>query len=274
METRHPSRGWDLRGASLLAALLVVGCGGGSGEGAPGSGRSTTPGVGTAAPDPHAAHAEGGEHEQRAHTEGVGLDHAATTDWHGGHDGHHQHDSHGGHAGHAEMADSLPADAPVRGVSLYDLDLNLTDSDGQPRTLASFRGTPLSIVMLYTSCTAACPMLVADLLRFDQQLPQGAKVHHLIVSLDPERDDVAALAALRDRHHLDKARFTVARADDEGVRQLAVALGVRYRKLADGSINHSSVLTLLDANGAVAERTDGLRADQGPIVAAARGMGL
>jgi protein SCO1/2 len=71
----------------------------------------------------------------------------------------------------------------------------------------------------------------------------------LLVSLDPARDDTAALKSVFDRRKLDPTRWTLARTSDHDVRSLAALLGVRYRALADGEFNHTSSLVLLDAQG-------------------------
>ena len=71
----------------------------------------------------------------------------------------------------------------------------------------------------------------------------------LLVSLDPTRDDTAALKTVFDRRKLDGTRWTLARTGAHDVRKLAALLGVRYRALADGEFNHTSVLVLLDAQG-------------------------
>ena len=40
------------------------------------------------------------------------------------------------------------------------------------------------------------------------------------------------------------------------MRKTAAVLGVRYRALANGEFNHSSVLILLDADGRIVARTE------------------
>ena len=52
------------------------------------------------------------------------------------------------------------------------------------------------------------------------------------------------------------------------MRRTAAVLGVRYRKLANGEFNHSSVLILLDREGRVLARTEKLGAVPDPAFVA------
>jgi len=55
------------------------------------------------------------------------------------------------------------------------------------------------------------------------------------------------------------------------VRSVAAVLGIRYRQLADGEFNHSSMLVLVDANGRILARTEKIGTQPDPeFVAAVR----
>ena len=52
---------------------------------------------------------------------------------------------------------------------------------------------------------------------------------------------------------------------------MAGALGIRYRQLADGEFNHTSMLVLLDADGRILARTEQVGSQPDPeFVAAVR----
>lgn len=156
-------------------------------------------------------------------------------------------------------ATSLPGD------SLYHLDASLTDQDGRGFRLDSLRGEPVLVTMFYTSCKYVCPLIVDSARGVDHALgpDRRAGLRVLLVSMDPARDTPAALRAVVDQRRLDVPRWLLARTSPDDVRRLAAALGVRYRALADGEFNHTSLLVLLDrdgrpvatapANGAVAD---------------------
>ena len=157
----------------------------------------------------------------------------------------------------------LAAPAP----NLYDLDLTLKDQTGKEVKLDTFRGHPVLISMFYGTCTTACPLLVAKVKGIEAKLSAKAKanVRVLLVSFDPEQDTVEALKKLSTSFAVGP-RWRMARTSGESVRELAAALGIRYQFLESGMINHSSVLTVLDVDGAVALRVEGLDASAGVVV--------
>lgn len=151
----------------------------------------------------------------------------------------------GGRVGAAGPDRSLPAD------SLYHLAAGFVDQQGHGFQLAQRRGRPQLVSMFYTSCAYVCPLIVDSARGVQHALPESQRsaLGILLVSMDPARDDVAALRSVFDKRRLDAASWTLARTDAAAVRKLAALLGVRYRALADGEFNHSSVLVLLDREG-------------------------
>jgi len=144
------------------------------------------------------------------------------------------------------------------GDSIYQLDLALADQDARAITLADLGGKPVLITMFYTSCKFVCPLTIENLQRLERALTpeQRAAVRVVLVSVDPERDTPQALKKVALDRRVDTARWTLARADADGVRKLAAVLGVQYRKLDDGEFNHSTIVTLLDRQGRMVAHTN------------------
>ena len=68
-------------------------------------------------------------------------------------------------------------------------ELNLTDHDGKPRTLADFRGKVVTVFFGFTHCPDACPTTLVELAQVVKELGRdGDKVQVLFVTVDPERD--------------------------------------------------------------------------------------
>ncbi len=97
----------------------------------------------------------------------------------------------------------------------------------------------------------------AQLLDLDRKLTAAEKprLGVLLISLDPQHDDPSALKTVADKRDLDLTHWTLAQPQLADVRAIAGVLGVKYRVLADGDLNHTGVLVLLDADGRIVSRS-------------------
>jgi protein SCO1/2 len=146
---------------------------------------------------------------------------------------------------------------PLPAESVYHLAVPLLDQDARESTFAAGRGRVRIVSMFYANCPYVCPMIVETLKRTERELADDARARLsvLLVTLDPERDDPAALAKVAAQRKLDTTRWTLGRTAPEDVRKLAAVLGIQYRQLENREFNHSSALILLDAEGRVLARS-------------------
>jgi protein SCO1/2 len=169
-------------------------------------------------------------------------------------------------ADHACCHAAAPAAAaPVSDRSLYQLGATWTDDAGQAVTLAEFRGEPVVLAMFFASCTYACPILVHDVQAIRAALPADvrAKARFILISFDTERDTVAALRAYREKQGLDD-HWTLLRGSADDVQELAMLLGVKYRREASGDYSHSNLVTVLNREGEIAHQREGLQGEVAP----------
>jgi len=158
----------------------------------------------------------------------------------------------------AASAAAAPKQAPLPRDSVYQLPATLTDQDGRTWNWDSKRGTPQLVAMFYTSCQYVCPLIVDSGKAVERALPadERARLGILLISMDPARDDPEALMSVARKRKLDAAHWSLASPAPDQVRGVAGVLGVRYRQLADGEFNHTSVLVLLDAEGRIVARSE------------------
>lgn len=160
-------------------------------------------------------------------------------------------------------AASAPRAETADAFSVYDLPASWRDQSGAERSLASLRGAPVLLAMVYTHCTATCPLAVSELKRI---AASDAAARFVLVSLDPARDDPAQLAAFARRLELDPARWTLLTGGDDDVRALAATLGVRYRQVTAQDFSHSNLISLLDRDGRIVRQSSG-RVDERALAA-------
>jgi protein SCO1 len=139
----------------------------------------------------------------------------------------------------------------------------LTSQDGKPVALADLRGKVVAVTFIYTECPDICPMLTQKMVQVQDELGAdfGKKVAFVSISLDPEHDTPDVLK--------DYAQFWGAKPDGwsfltgslEAVRDVTRRYGVFFTKQEDGSVEHSQLTTLVDADGRMRVQYLGARFD-------------
>jgi len=152
------------------------------------------------------------------------------------------------------------------------LDAPFTTSDGNAETLAASNGQVRIVTMMYAHCPGICPMALATLGRIENQISAGERdrLHLVALTLDPEQDSLATLAAFRHEHRINSARWTLGRPSSASVARIASGLGIAYRSVSDGTVDHQSVFALLDASGRIIARTSNTRNPDPRFVAQVR----
>ncbi|WDZ95524.1 SCO family protein [Herbaspirillum sp. WKF16] len=111
----------------------------------------------------------------------------------------------------------------------YAKDFALTDHNGQPRTLADFKGKVVVMFFGYTQCPDVCPTTMVEMANVMKELgPDADRVQVLFVSVDPERDTQEILAQYVPA--FDK-RFLGLRGSLEQTEKVAKEFKVFYQKV-------------------------------------------
>ncbi len=130
----------------------------------------------------------------------------------------------------------------------------LIDHTGQPLDMAMFRGKPLLISLVYTSCATVCPITTDHLKREVERARKalGSDGFNILTfGFDARRDKPAQLAAFAGTHRLKGITgWHIASANAETTAALLKELGFSYRAAA-GGIDHVTQTTILDSDGVV-----------------------
>lgn len=158
--------------------------------------------------------------------------------------------------------------------SLYQLGSTWTNDRGEPLRLVALAGAPEVVAMVYTRCTSLCPTLVHDLKSMDRRMHGGARsrTRYVLVTMDPEHDTPAALAAYRRHMGLEDDRWMLLRGSDSDTRELAAVLGFAYGRGDGKNYSHSSLVTVLDPGGRIAHQQTSVGADPQRTIAAIEGL--
>jgi len=165
--------------------------------------------------------------------------------------------------------EGLPALKPSE-KSIFRLESKWTSDMGKEIKLDVLRGRPVVIAMFFTNCEHSCPLIVSDLKSLEAGLSSRAKskTDFVLVSIDPERDSVAALKAYREKRKLGEQHWMLLRGADRDVRELARELGFQYFPGSKTQFAHSLLVTVLNQKGEVVFQQAGVSIDRTEAVKA------
>jgi protein SCO1 len=160
-------------------------------------------------------------------------------------------------------------DAVAGSRSLYQIPGTWTDQGGRPFVLSSLRGSPVLLVLFYGTCDSVCPTVVRDAKRVESLLPEDdrRRTRFVFITIDPATDSPKHLLAYARQNDLDLSRWALLNGSPEQVRVLANAIGFKYRSTGSGQYSHTIRLNVLDREGNLVEKVDGLERPLEPVAA-------
>ncbi|NKQ13500.1 SCO family protein [Pseudomonas sp. SST3] len=127
----------------------------------------------------------------------------------------------------------------------------LKDTDGEVRTLSSYRGVMPMIFFGFTQCPAVCPTALARAVKIKKIMDKdGYRLQVVFITLDPERDSPAVLDAYVKKTF--DPSFVALYGTLEETAATAKEFGVFYEKVPIGStytLTHSSTSYVYDYEG-------------------------
>ncbi len=146
--------------------------------------------------------------------------------------------------------------SPFKGIDIsgaeYARGFQLTDFNGQPRSLTDFKGKVVMLYFGFVQCPDVCPTALTRAAAVMQQLgPQAADLQVIFVTVDPERDTPALLRDYMASFH---ASFLALTGDMDTIRKTADEFRVYYKKVPTGSsytMDHTALSYLFDRQGRI-----------------------
>lgn len=144
--------------------------------------------------------------------------------------------------------------------SLYQLNSEWTNQFGNNINLTELRGKKQIVTMIFANCTYACPILVNDMRRIEEQLSKDElrNVQFTLFTIDPDRDTPEKLKEFAQNQNLNLSRWQLLTSSKSDIADLAALMGFRYKKENDGSYSHSNIISILNENGELIHQQAGL----------------
>ena len=135
----------------------------------------------------------------------------------------------------------------------YAQGFQLTDLDGQPRSLADYKGKVVVVFFGFTQCPDVCPTTMNEMAQVKKLLgTDGDKLQVVFISIDPERDTPEVLKAYMGS--FDPSFAGLYAASPDALAALAKDFKIYYKKV-DGktptsySMDHTAASYVYDPQG-------------------------
>ncbi len=138
-------------------------------------------------------------------------------------------------------------------------DLALTDTEGRTVRLADYRGKPLVVTMVYTSCADVCPTMLESLypaVKVANKALGEDSFAVITVGFDTRNDTPARLRSFARTRGIDLPNWRFLAADEESLDALAKAIGFGIYSRA-GGFDHLAQISLVDAQGRLGQQIYG-----------------
>ena len=153
------------------------------------------------------------------------------------------------------------------------------DQDGRKRSLASFKGSPVVLTFIYTSCPMPtfCPLMDRQFAALQTTLEGDAAlkpVHLVTVSFDPATDTPPVLKAHAKTLGADLQRWTFLTGDRDDVDRFAARFGVSIARAMDDprNITHNLRTAIIGADGRLVKVYTGNDWTPAQVLADLRGL--
>ncbi len=147
-------------------------------------------------------------------------------------------------------------------------DYQFTDSSGKRVAMHDFRGRPLVISMIYTSCHHICPMTTQHL---KQVVKKARNVFGddsftvLSIGFDTLNDKPDAMRMFAAQQGVDMPGWYFLSADEQTIKQLAENLGFVFFPSAKG-FDHLLQATVVDGDGKIYRQVYGMKFDTPKLI--------
>lgn len=149
--------------------------------------------------------------------------------------------------------------------------LTLTDQNGKHVSLSSFKGKPVLIGFIHTSCKGVCEMLTAKMKQVAQSLGTqfDSSVTMISVTTDPDEDNPAQLLKYARAQGVDAAGFTFLTGKTKRIDRLLALYDVPEDG-PDEATTHVLDLFLISPDGTVMRKYNGMSISSQALASAIR----
>ena len=159
----------------------------------------------------------------------------------------------------ASCKDSKKEPAPLPSDSIFNLSSKWYNQNGDSLHLKNLQGKTLAVVMIYTSCKAACPILVSKMKSIEAKIDRKNinNVNLVLVTIDPKIDTPPILKEFAKTNGMSDPQWTFLTATEAATQELANVLAMKYKQISPIDFSHSNIISVFSPDGQLVSQEEG-----------------
>ena len=151
-------------------------------------------------------------------------------------------------------------ETPLPSDSIFNLQTSWQNQDNETIKLNDLKGKTLVVVMIYTSCKVACPILVSNMKKIEQKINPSdlSKVSLVLVSIDPKTDTPEKLTSFAKDNNMEGDQWIFLLCFEKSTQEFANVLSMKYKKISPLDFSHSNIITIFSPDGRMQSQEEGL----------------
>lgn len=161
-----------------------------------------------------------------------------------------------------EVSTELPSD------SIFNLSSEWHNQNNEALKLKDLQGKTLVVVMIYTSCKTACPLLVSKMRTIETKISRKdiGKVSLVLVSIDPKTDTPAHLKDFAIKNKMDDKQWIFLTSNEDNTQEFANVLSMKYKKISPIDFSHSNIISVFSPKGELVSQEQGTEINVDKVV--------
>ncbi|MBX2985960.1 MAG: SCO family protein [Bacteroidia bacterium] len=161
-----------------------------------------------------------------------------------------------------------PKNSEIPSESIFNLTSEWQNQEGEKLHLKDLQGKTLVVVMIYTHCKAACPILVSKMKKIEAKIDRKYidNVSLVLVSIDPENDTPEQLKKFAKTNKMEAKQWIFLRSNELATQEFANVLSMKYKKIDPVDFSHSNIITVFDPRGTLINQEEGTEIDVEKVV--------
>lgn len=148
--------------------------------------------------------------------------------------------------------------------------LSVIDQQGRSLALTDLRGKVVLMHLVFTRCMMICPVQMGQLAKIQKQLLEEYSADDFVfvsVSATPDYDTPERMKIFAERFNLDQSNWHFVTGKPEYIAKIVSGLEAKVTKPTEnGQVNHTSFIYLIDQQGKLSVKAEGVPMDKALII--------